>query len=266
MSDSKKSPERDSPTRFRRPSKTRVSGQGTSALQRLHETMNDPALLDYALTHASHSGSASGRENYERLEFLGDAVLGLIVVEHIYARFPDAAEGPLARLKASLVSAETLSDVATEHSLFEAVKLGDMPKSQMEMARKNVGADVVESIIGAVYLDQGYETARSLVFELFGPRLAGATLKVTGARDAKTTLHELVQGELHERPHYHVLEEEGPPHARRFLIEVRIRGHQCGQEWGTSHKNAEQGAAALALEAIEKGEIVLENLPPHQQN
>lgn len=233
-------------------------------LERVRSSMSDVSLLDLALTHASFSATST-RTNYERLEFLGDAVLGLVVVEYIYGKFPDAPEGPLARLKASLVSAETLSDIATEFTLLEHARLGEMSRAQREMARKNVGADLVESLIGAVYLDQGLEAARTLIFELYGERLKTATLGVTGARDAKTELHELVQGTLHERPAYHVLRTEGMPHARQFLVEVRIREHACGQAWGPNHKGAEQGAAAKALEAIHKGEIELVKLEPPQQ-
>lgn len=221
--------------------------------------MAKPALLRQALTHSSHPDSPK-QGNYERLEFLGDAVLGLVTVEAIYRKFPQTAEGPLARLKATLVSAKTLSSIAEEYGLFEAARLGDMPQDQQDMARVNVGADVVEAIIGAVYLDQGLEAARTLVTTLFGDRLRDATIGGTGARDAKTTLHELVQGRLHDRPTYAVVSEEGQAHARRFLVEVRIRGTLCGSAWGTSHKAAEQSAATEALARIASHEIELEKL------
>lgn len=237
----------------------------TAALEEIRRSMRDPALLDLALTHASHASVREPAGSYERLEFLGDAVLGMVVVEHIYAAFPRAAEGPLARLKSALVSTESLSAIATEFGFFEAAQLGDMPKHQLDMARKSVGADLVESIIGAVYLDQGLEAARALIQRLFGARLQDATLGAEGARDAKTALHEKVQGALQERPSYHVLREEGPAHARRFYVEVRIRNIPRGAAWGTSHKSAERAAAEEALEAIARGEIVLEKHPPQEQ-
>lgn len=233
-------------------------------LDEIEASMQKPALLRQALTHSSHADSAS-QGNYERLEFLGDAVLGLVAVEAIYQKFPQTAEGPLARLKATLVSAKTLSSIAEEYGLFESARLGDMPPDQLEMARLNVGADVVEAIIGAVYLDQGLEAARALVLRFFGERLRDATIGGTGARDAKTTLHELVQGRLHDRPTYAVIQEEGQAHARRFCVEVRIRGVLCGTAWGTSHKAAEQGAATEALARIEAKEIELEKLRSPEQ-
>lgn len=266
MSDLKPKKTNDA-TRFRRASapKSRVKGAEVSPiLGEIRARMHDPSLLEMALTHAS-STATSTQINYERLEFLGDAVLGLVVVELIYHKFPDASEGSLARLKATLVSAQTLSEVATDHSFFEAARLGDMPRSQLEMARKNVGADIVESIIGAVYLDQGLEAARSLIYELFGDRFDKATLGQTGARDAKTELHELVQGTLHDRPAYHVVQQEGLAHARQFLVEVRIRNVVCGSAWGSNHKSAEQGAATEALAAIQKGQLDLEKLEAPQQ-
>lgn len=240
----------------------RASNRKASAfLERVRADMRDDALLTQALTHAS---SGAG-ENYERLEFLGDAVLGLVIVEQIFRDFPNAPEGPLARLKAHLGSTEVLSDVAEEFGLVDAAYLGDMPKSQLERARTNVGAALVESIIGAVYLDRGLTAARLLTEELLGARLAHATIKQTGARDAKTQLHELVQGVLHDRPSYHLLKEEGPSHAREFLIEVRIDGKACGKAWGTRRKSAEQGAAAHALQAIEQGDIDLAKLAALRQ-
>lgn len=230
-------------------------------LARVRAQMQDQALLTRALTHASSENEG----NYERLEFLGDAVLGMVIVERIFHDFPDAPEGPLARLKAHLGSTEVLSSIAEEYGLVDAAYLGDMPKSQLDRARKNVGAALVESIIGAVYLDRGLPAARILTEELLGARLARATLGQTGARDAKTQLHELVQGALHDRPRYHLLKEEGPSHAREFLIEVRIDGNACGQAWGTRRKSAEQGAAAQALQAIEDGDIDLAKMAALRQ-
>lgn len=225
-------------------------------LQRIRSHMKDVTLLNQALTHASYDNDL----NYERLEFLGDAVLGMVIVERIYSDFPQAPEGPLARLKAYLGSSVVLSQVAKKHGFFEAARFGEMPAAQLESARENVGADLVEAVIGAVYLDRGLTAARTLVYELLGDRLARATLHVTAARDAKTQLHELIQGAIHQRPSYHLLEEDGPAHARRFLVEVQIEGVPCGKAWGNRRKVAEQGAAQQALEAIERGDIDLAKL------
>ena len=233
--------------------------EGSQVLIDVLAEMRDPQLLALALTHSSVVPVPG---NYERLEFLGDSVLGLVVVETIFARFPQAPEGALARLKAALVSAETLSEVATEFGFFEAVRLGEMQRSQIERSRKNIGADVVESIIGAIYLDQGLDAARAFVHRVFGRRLSEVKLSVGTARDAKSSLHELVQGAFHDRPAYEVIHSEGPAHARRFHVEVRVLGYVCGSSWGPNRKAAEQGAAAEALQRIESGELSLEKLRP----
>src|SRR5699024_4407776 len=143
-------------------------------LSQLRAQMRDEQLLTRALTHASYDHE----RNYERLEFLGDAVLGMVIVERIYQDFPSASEGPLARLKAHLGSAVVLSDVAEEHGLFEAAYIGEMPISQRESARQNIGADIVEALIGAVYLDRGIDAARTLIYALLGERLTHASLHV----------------------------------------------------------------------------------------
>lgn len=230
-------------------------------LERVRSEMRDTALLNEALTHASYNAD----RNYERLEFLGDAVLGMVIVERIYHDFPDAPEGPLARLKAHLGSSAVLSEVAEMHGIFDAARFGDMPKSQLESARRSVGADLVEAVVGAVYLDRGLNAARRLIVELLGERLLHASLDVTAARDAKTQLHEMVQGALHDRPTYHVIREEGPAHARRFYVEVQILGVACGNAWGKRRKIAEQGAAQEALEAIARGDIDLAKLDALRQ-
>lgn len=230
-------------------------------LSQLRTQIQNKQLLTQALTHGSYDHEC----NYERLEFLGDAVLGMVIVERIYQDFPTTPEGPLARLKAHLGSAVVLSDVAKEHEIFDAVRIGDMSASQRKSAEQSISADVVEALIGAVYLDQGIEAARALIFELLGERLTHATLHVTAARDAKTQLHELVQGALHQRPVYRLLAEDGPAHARRFFVEVAIQDVPCGKAWGNRRKAAEQGAAKEALEAIERGDIELAKLHAMRQ-
>ncbi len=227
-------------------------------LETIRSQMCDVRLLDQALTHSSYDSSVEA--NYERLEFLGDSVLGFVIVEGIYKRFPRTPEGPLARLKSKLGSTRVLSQIAKEHGLVEAARFGAMPPDQLERARRSVGADLVEAVIGAVYLDRGFEAAKALTLAFVGSRIDEATLGKTGARDAKTTLHELVQGTLHDRPEYVILEETGPAHARRFHVEVRIAHVSCGRAWGDRRKTAEQDAAAMALKVIEEGEIDLAKL------
>lgn len=251
--------------RFRQPRPDRqpvwVKGlmKHSPLLADVYASMRDKSLLRLALTHSSLGPAPN---NYERLEFLGDSVLGLVVVESIYRKFPTTPEGDLARVKASLVSAKSLSEIAGEFGIFESSLLGEMPQSQLDIARTNIGADIVEAVIGAIYLDQGFEAARAFIERVFGARLSEVKLAVGAARDAKSALHELVQGTIHDRPVYEVIRSEGPPHARQFLVEVRILGHLCGEAWGSNHKSAEQGAAAEALRRIEAGDLALEKLRP----
>jgi ribonuclease-3 len=203
-----------------------------------------------ALRHGSyvHERSlAPGKEalrSNERLEFLGDAVLGFLVARRVYERFPDAPEGELTRLRASLVREESLAIVARKLELGPLLLLGR--GEQRSGGRENAGrlADAFEAVAGAVVLSCGLETAQEMVLRLLGPLFEDNAL----ARDPKTELQQLFQSRRRS-PHYHVLAVTGPDHARSYQVEVRLDGAPLGRGEGRSKKEAEQAAARAALEA-----------------
>ena len=228
-----------------------VDGPDVQLVERLRGWMRDAALLDRALTHGSHASAQAGGD-YERLEFLGDAVLGLVVVEHLYRRFPDVPEGGLTRMKARLVSARQLAVVSERFGLLARARLGRSEQSDPARARSGVGQDLVEAVIGAVYLDGGLEAARELVLHMFS-RLLDGVHAGTARRDHKTELQELLQGALQRRPAYEVAGREGPDHAPVFVVEVRLDEQLLGAGRGSSRKAAEQEAAADALARMRDG-------------
>lgn len=205
----------------------------------------DVALFTAALTHRS----ASGRNN-ERLEFLGDAVVNLLVAEMLYERFPDADEGELSRRRASLVSAEPLATLAQQLGLGDVLQLGSGELKTGGFRRQSILADAFEAVIGAVYLDSGLDAARALVTRLFGPQLA--LLPATDAlKDPKTRLQEHLQSRGHALPIYGVETVVGEPHAQHFSVrcEVAELGLETQGE-GSSRRRAEQEAAQRLLEAL----------------
>ena len=213
--------------------------------ERLGYVFNDEALIEAALTHRSAGGSHN-----ERLEFLGDAVLDLVISDELYARVPQASEGGLSRLRASLVRRDSLADTALELDLGEFLKLGAGELRSGGFRRKSILADALEAIIGALYLDGGYAAARDCIARLFARRLAQLP-DPDELRDAKTRLQELLQARGSERPEYEVAEVTGAPHEQHFEVTCRIAGLDVTTKGsGTSRRRAEQNAAALALEQI----------------
>lgn len=206
----------------------------------------DAALLQEALTHASAKGE--GAPSYERLEFFGDAVLGLVISEALFQRFPDYAEGDLTRLKSDLVSRPTLVQIGHTLGLNRYIATGK------GISRKalppSILADTVEAIIGAVYLDGGLSAARNLVLRLFGEALADAPRL---ADNAKSRLQEMTQRRFGQAPVYQLLGERGPEHRKTFRVACRVAGREWGRGTGRTKKEAEQMAAAAALRALESG-------------
>lgn len=203
----------------------------------------DPALLDEALSHRS-----SGTRHYERLEFLGDSLLSFVVSTELHRLRPDADEGALSRLRASLVRESTLADVARERGLGRYLVLGTGERRSGGFARDSILADVVESIIGAVQVDRGYEAARSLVLRLFAGRLADLP-EPESLKDPKTRLQELLQARGLDRPVYVVVDERGPPHERRFTVRCTLETMDATvRATASSRRKAEQAAAAKLLE------------------
>lgn len=219
---------------------------------RLSETLGyrfqAPALLAEALTHPSASarGSAAG-SSYQRLEFLGDRVLGLIVCELLYRRFPTEQEGALARRLAALVSRNSLASVARALGLGEAMTLPKAEEEAGERGNPALLSDVCEAVIGALYLDGGLEAARAFVEPRWTPLLEADP---TPPRDPKTTLQEWAQGRGLPLPDYSEVGREGPAHEPFFTMAVRVAGHAPAKGRGRSKRQAERAAAAALLAAL----------------
>lgn len=214
--------------------------------QSLGYAAKDLSLFTAALTHRS----AAGRNN-ERLEFLGDAVLNMLVAELLYARFPEADEGDLSRLRASLVSAEPLAGLAHQLGLGEELKLGSGELKTGGFRRQSILADAFEATIGAVYLDGGFEAARALVHRLWMP-LVEALPQASALKDPKTRLQEWLQSRGFGLPNYIVEHVEGEPHAQHFTVRCEVTALELStQGEGSSRRKAEQEAAQRVLEKIE---------------
>jgi len=218
-------------------------------VRQLAYEFKDKGLLTLALTHRSYSGS-----NNERLEFLGDGVLNFLVAHQLFLRFPKLPEGDLSRLRAQLVKEQTLSEIATELSVGEFLRLGEGELKSGGWRRPSVLADAMEAIIGAVFLDGGYPAAEALVKRLFLPRMEGIDPKAIG-KDAKSLLQEFLQGRKIDLPEYTVLATEGEAHCQTFRVSCHITKFQITTEGrGSSRRAAEQQAAQLAYEQLlEKG-------------
>ena len=186
----------------------------------------------------------------ERLEFLGDAVLGLVVTDHIFRAYPELPEGELAKVRATVVSAAALAEVALELSLGDALLLGKGEDASGGREKPSILADAIEAVIGAVYLDGGWDAADRFVMDLLGDRIAAASAG-PGGQDYKTRLQELAARELEALPEYAVAD-EGPDHAKRFYATVTVQGTSYGTGEGRSKKQAEQAAARVAWEALVK--------------
>lgn len=209
--------------------------------------------FEEALTHPSFANEQrrGPRVDNQRLEFLGDAVLGLAVSELLMARYPSVDEGVLSLLRSSLVNADALADVAREVRLGEALLLGRGADATGERGQTNVLADAVEAIVGAVYLDRGFEAARVLSQTLVCSHLDRiAEGRSPSGRDAKSELQERVQAEKKPAPRYRVLSVEGPDHEREFRVVVEVGEYAVGEGSGRSKKLAEQAAARAALETF----------------
>ena len=201
---------------------------------------NNPDLLGWSLTHRSWCAEHAGFSSNERLEFLGDAVLGLIVTDDIYHRLPDADEGQLSRVRASVVCSPALAEMAAEMGIGEVLLLGKGEAASGGRQRPSILADAMEAVIGAVYIDGGLVAAQALVDRLVSPRLDEA-----GSPDEKSRLHELVAQE-HDRRISYEITDHGPEHDKTFRAVVFLDGEPFGTGFGRSKKLAEQAAAREA--------------------
>ena len=215
------------------------------AAARLGHRFADPAVLTAALTHRS-----AGPAKYERLEFLGDAVLTLVVSELLYREFSTASEGDLSRYRATLVSGSTLAAIAAELGLGEQLRLGGGELKSGGFRRGSILADALEGVIGAVYVDGGFVAARGVIGQLYTGRLARLPVPHE-LKDAKTRLQEHLQGNARSLPVYTVKRTSGEPHAQTFLVSCAISQPSLETEGeGPSRRRAEQAAAQAALRAL----------------
>jgi ribonuclease III len=231
-----------------RPLRIPPSDALTGLSDRLGHDFADPELLARSLAHRSWCAETPGNPSNERLEFLGDAVLGLVVTDHVFRSYPDLPEGELAKVRASVVSAAALADVAAELDLGRAILLGKGEDASGGREKPSILADALEAVIGAVYLDAGWNGAASVVLRLLGERIAAAAAG-PGGQDYKTRLQELSARSFDDVPSYLVVD-EGPDHAKRFFATVVVGGRPRGRGEGRSKKQAEQAAARCAWEDL----------------
>ena len=206
------------------------------------------ALLDLALTHRSYAYENGGLPTNERLEFLGDSVLGVVVTETLYLTHPDLSEGRLAKLRAAVVNARALAEVGRGIGLGEHVKLGRGEESTGGRNKASILSDTVEAVIGAVHLSGGIEVSATVVHRLFDPLIEAASALGAGL-DWKTSLQELSAEHGLGVPEY-VIEDEGPDHMKVFTAQVRVADVLYGNGVGRSKKEAEQAAAETAYGEI----------------
>ncbi len=204
----------------------------------------DPELLERALTHRSYAYENGGLPTNERLEFLGDSVLGLVVTDTLFRTHPDLPEGQLAKLRAAVVNAKALAGIGRELRLGDHLLLGRGEETTGGRDKSSIVADTVEAVIGAVYLDRGLGVATELVHRLFDP-LIELSAGMGAGLDWKTSLQELSASRGYGVPEY-VVEESGPDHAKSFRARVRVAGELYGDGRGRSKKEAEQEAASSA--------------------
>jgi ribonuclease-3 len=215
---------------------------------RIGYTFLEPDNLTKALTHRS----ASSKHN-ERLEFLGDAILGMVIAKGLYQRFPKQPEGKLTRMRSSLVKGDTLAQVAREFNLGELLLLGPGELKSGGFRRDSILADTVEAIIGAIYLEAGMDKCEALVIQWFKERLDKLDPDAV-SKDDKTRLQEYLQGHQHPLPLYEVTEIKGKSHDQTFYVECKVTGLEnsiLGS--GNSRRRAEQQAAKLAFEKLNHG-------------
>ena len=217
-------------------------------MKRIEYCFKDEALLLNALTHRS-----VGQHNNERLEFLGDAILGMVIADELFHRFPKCAEGEMSRLRASLVKGATLSELARDLSLGDYLKLGPGELKSGGFRRASILADAFEAILAAVYLDSDLETCRDLILRQLATRLDKASPETIG-KDPKTQLQEYMQSRHLPLPSYDVTNVSGKAHAQTFTVECKVEDGDIVTAVGSSRRKAEQAAASKLLDQLHGSE------------
>jgi len=222
-----------------------------SELEIAGHRFTDAGLVETALTHSSylHEHPDLGVHDFERLEFLGDAVVDLVIGEELFRRFPDATEGQLTSLRASLVSSPALAEIGRGLGLTERARLGRGEDDTGGRGRMGLAASLYEAVIGAIYLDAGFDRARIVVLDTMGDLIDA---KASGqTKSAKTQLQEWAQSHKQTLPTYRVLEATGPEHRRDFVVEVDVAGN-VARGTGASKREAQEAAAAQLLATVNK--------------
>ncbi len=214
--------------------------------QTLGYSFKDPTLPKTALTHPS--AATHNAAHYERLEFLGDAVLDLAIADLLMRQFPTAQEGPLSKQRASIVNGRTLAQKAQSIGLGRMIKLGKGEEKSGGREKISILAAAFEAIVGAIYTDGGLLPAQRVVEELFAKDIGGPSVE----RDYKTELQELAYRRYRTQPVYELMRATGPDHAKRFTTRIRISGRELGTGEGGSKKQSEQAAARVALARLEQ--------------
>ena len=216
-------------------------------LKKLEYSFSDLSLLEEALTHRSYSST-----NNERLEFLGDGILNFVIAHELFKLYPDVQEGDLSRLRASLVNKDSLAEIAGHLELGEVIKLGSGELKSGGFRRPSILADAVESILGAVYCDGGFEPCRELIIRLYADRLA-LSMDLQSLKDPKTRLQELLQSRRFSLPDYQVVNITGQAHAQVFHVRCSIKKMNIEVNGeGKSRRKAEQIAAGRAIAQVEE--------------
>lgn len=214
-------------------------------------TFEDTSLLCAALTHRSYLNEVEEViPDNQRLEFLGDSVLGLVIASDLYARFPEAHEGQLSTMLAQMVCEPSLAERAREIDLGSFLRLGRGEEKSGGRSRASLLADAYEALLGAIFLDGGMQEAERVILQLFQNQLASCRVREHAPTDFKSRLQKLVQGAKLEAPRYRIADENGPDHEKLFVAEVLVDGEAVGSGEGRSKKEAEQRAAERALKAL----------------
>ena len=222
-----------------------------SIARKLHIDVDDYEMLNQALTHRSCLGESEGVLSNERLEFLGDAVLGLVVCEYLFTQYSDRSEGELAKAKAVAVSEPILAEAAKALGLDQMILMSSGEEMSGGRKRFSILSDGFEAIVAIVYLDCGLEAARQFVLRALESILVDIDRK-EHIRDYKSLLQEMTQSVHKRAPKYIVVSEQGADHDKTFLVEARLDGNVLGRGAGKSKKQAEQAAALVALESVQK--------------
>ena len=233
------------------PAVTRQRGRMIRQFEKqLGVRFRDAELLNLALCHRSFSNEENiNTSNNEKLEFLGDSVLGMIVSEYLYIALSEKSEGDLAKIKSFVVSESILAEIASKIRIQDYVLIGKGEESSGGRTKKAILADAMEAVIGAYFLDSGLKKSRKFILQLLIPEI-NRVLENKHQKDYKTLLQELVQKRFKTYPRYRIVEKNGPDHDKTFLMEVVINRHPYGRGKGKNKKEAEQVAAQIAYESI----------------